>query len=214
MNVAKKRKNFVHLRWYCRGIIATTAALSVWANILHAGVFNVVTWLFAAMPPLLVLLGWELVSRIPIRKDAAWFIRLARPVATAGIAGAGAWLSYWHQREAVIRYTNDHQAAYMLPLLIDGLMVIASVSVYELNAHLLNLEAAEAGAMVRTSKPKVDAPASKRDKGPNSKERIAQILAKAPELSIKDIAAAAGTSYNYAYTVVTELRKQPELAAV
>jgi hypothetical protein len=209
MNISKKRKNFVHLRWYCRGIIVATAALSIWANILHAGGFSLVTWTFAAMPPLLVLGGWELVSRIPIRKDAAWFIRLARPVATAGIAGAGGWLSYWHQRAAVLRYTGDDQAGFMLPLLIDGLMVIASVSVYELNAHLLNLEAAEAGSAVRTGKPKVDA-APKRDKGPNSKERIAQILAKAPELSIKDIAAAAGTSYNYAYTVVTELRKQPE----
>jgi len=211
MNVSKKRKNFIHLRWYCRAIIVATAGLSVWANILHAGRFNWVTWLFAAMPPLLVLAGYELVSRIPVRKDAAWYIRLARPLATAGIAGAGAWLSYWHQRAAILRYTSDDQAGAMLPLLIDGLMVIASVSVYELNAHLLNLEAAEAGAAVRTGKPKVDA-APKRDKGPNRKEEIARIISRSPELSIKDIAQLAGTSYNYAYTVVTELRKQPELA--
>lgn len=48
---------------------------------------------------------------------------------------------------------------------------------------------------------------STRSKGASKKDRILKIVADAPELPIKAVAAAAGTSYNHAYSVITEARK-------
>ena len=204
----KKIAKLNHLKWACRGIILATAIVSIWANILHAGAFNFVTWGFAALPPLVVLGGWELVSRIPVRTDAPWYIKLVRPTTTAAIAGGGAWLSYWHQNAAVMKYTNgDTQTAHVLPLLVDGLMIIASVSVYELNGHLLNLEASVnvRAATARTRPPADQAPKPKKDT--TDRERIAQILARSPELTVPEIARVAGTKVPYTYNIVGQLRK-------
>jgi hypothetical protein len=208
MTNEKHRKELIMLRWACRWVIIGSALFSVWANVLHAGTFEVVTWIFAAAPPVVVLIGWEMVSRIPIFQEAPWYRRFVRPLVTLAIFAGGAWLSYWHQVDAIGRYTTDTEAAHILPALVDGLMVIASVSVYELNAHLRDVEARIAGIAVRTSSRKPEAP--KDAKNPLAKEKIAQILAKSPGLAPVDVAKLAGTSYNYAYKVINELKKEAE----
>lgn len=208
MTNEKQRASLIRLRWVCRWVILGSAIYSVWANVLHAGNFNVITWIFAAAPPIIVLVGFELVSRIPI-SDAPWYRRVVRPLVTVGIAFGGAWLSYWHQVDAVNRYTTDTEAAHILPLLIDGLMVIASVSVYELNEHLRTIDARIAGVAVRTTTRKPEAP-RKDAKKDLAKVKIAQILANSPGLKPVDVAKLAGTSYNYAYSVMKELQKETE----
>jgi hypothetical protein len=40
----------------------------------------------------------------------------------------------------------------------------------------------------------------------SKKERIAQILAQSPEMTVKEIARLADASYNYTHTLVSELR--------
>ncbi len=78
----------------------------------------------------------------------------------------------------------------------------------ELGFQVRDLEAwIEAGGNIRKTQPDTPVP-SKKDKEPTKRDRIIQILAKAPQLDAKAIAAAAGTSYNYAYAVMTELKKQ------
>ena len=212
MTNEKQRKDLIWLRWGCRWVILIAALFSVWGNVLHAGTFQIVTWIFAAAPPVVVLVGWEMVSRIPIFRDAPWYRRFVRPLVTFAIAGGGAWLSYWHQVDAILRYTTDVEAAHILPGLVDGLMIIASVSVYELNAHLRDVEARIAGIAVRTTSRKPEAP--KDPKKELAKEKIAQILAKSPGLAPVDVAKLAGISYNYAYKVMKELQKetQPQMA--
>lgn len=209
MTNEKQRKELIVLRWACRWVIIGSALFSVWANVLHAGTFEVVTWIFAAAPPVVVLVGWEMVSRIPIFRDAPWFRRWIRPLVTLAIFFGGAWLSYWHQVDAIGRYTTDTEAAHILPALIDGLMVIASVSVYELNAHLRDVEARIAGIAVRTNGRKPEVPKDT-TKNPLAKEKIAQILAKSPGLKPVDVAKLSGTSYNYAFKVMKELQKETE----
>jgi len=181
-----------------------TVSVSIWANVLHAD-SNAVAIILAALPPLIALGAWEMVSRIPIRQEAGWLIRLSRPAATVALFGGAAYLSYFHQKSAITHYSNgDASAAMILPALIDGLMIVTSVSTFELNARILLLEASIAGAAIQTARPKP--PESVEKKPPSGKERVAMILAKNPTLSVSELAKLAGVSETYAYSLARELR--------
>lgn len=205
------RTTLNHLRWLCRAVIAGSGLFSIWANILHVINPTIPAIIFAAAPPIVVLLGWEMVSRIPIREDAAWYARLARPVITGSLAFGGAWLSYWHQKDAIFRYNaGDLQNAMILPLLIDGLMIIASVSVYELNHRIRAMDAKQAAfdELTKAQQAKVDAAAQPQEKPLTGKQRIALAMTTLPPwATVKEIAAEAQVKENYAATVVSELRK-------
>ncbi len=206
MDYALKIRKLKRLKWACRGIVAAVTMVSVWANQLQAD-RNGASIFISIMPPLIVMAGFELVSRIPIG-NGIWITRFIRPVVTAGITLGSAWLSYFHQRDAFGRYTTDISTIRVLPVLIDGLMVIAAVSLVELNVQVTFLETKQAGLDVRVERgPRT--PATKVvAKAPSGKERIALVLAQAPELAIKDIATRAGVSYNYAHAIVSKLRPQ------
>jgi hypothetical protein len=192
------------LKWGARGIIFVTALFSVWANILHVVNVTVPAVIFAAAPPLVVLAGFEMISRIPMRPDTPWYRRLARPVFAAGISFGGAWLSYWHQKAAIYRYNDgDIQNAMILPLLIDGLMIIASVSVIELNEWIRAIDRKMAG--VELAKAKV--PEKPQVKAATGRERIASAMVEMPWATAKEIAAKAQVKENYAATVMSELRR-------
>jgi hypothetical protein len=204
------KSNLVHLRWLCRGIIGGTGMFSIWANVLHVILVTIPSIIFAAAPPVVVLLGWEMVSRIPIREDAKWYVKLVRPVATGLIAFGGAWLSYWHQRAAIYRYNSgDEQNAAILPLLIDGLMIVSSVSVYEINARIRAMDAKKAAfdELTRAQQAKVEEKAKEQERALNGKQRIALALQDMPWATAKEIAAKAGTTEAYTATVVSDLRK-------
>jgi hypothetical protein len=205
MDYALKIKKLGRLRWACRAIVIGQTLVSVWANSLQAQ-SNYTSIAISILPPAFVMAGFELVSRIPIHRDGSWLIKVTRPVATASITLGSAWLSYFHQRSAFGKYTDDITTVRVLPLLIDGLMVVAAVSLIELNAQVTILETKQAGLDVRVERaPRT--PATKVvAKAPSGKERIALVLAEAPELAIKEIAAKAGVSYNYAHSIVKELR--------
>lgn len=205
------RKMLNHLRWLCRAVIATTGLFSIWANILHVKDPSGPAIAFAAAPPLVVLLGWEMVSRIPIREDAAWYVKTIRPSITGLIAFGGAWLSYWHQRSAIERYNGgDVTNAAILPLLIDGLMIIASVSVYELNHRIRAMDAKQAAfdELTKAQQAKVEAAAQPQERPLTGKQRIALAMTTLPPwATVKEIAAEAQTKEPYTATVVSELRK-------
>ena len=205
MNASKKLASLIWLRRLSRGVMAFGFATSAAGNVLHAEK-NPISIGISLMAPSILALAFELVSRIPLRKEAHWLPKALRVSATGGIALIMAFISYQHQRDAFSKWGDAAQAA-LLPLAIDGLMIVGSVSLIELAIQVRDLEAvAAAGGIVR--KVKETQPAPKKEKKLSGKERVAQILAKAPEFSIPEIAKAADVSYNYAYTVVQELRKQ------
>lgn len=185
-----------NLRTACRAFVAATIAVSVWANVLHAR-GNVVSVAFSALPPLAVLGGFEIVSRIPIRADAAWLVRFSRPMATVAISGMAAWLSYWHQNEALLRYT-DASTSYLLPLIIDGFMIISSVSLIELNFKIIELDAAELSQ--KTSSEPTTRPTRK-----SKRQRIVEYLTKNPTAKPAEVAKKLGLSENYVYVIKREL---------
>ncbi|WP_375155037.1 DUF2637 domain-containing protein [Micromonospora sp. 4G55] len=62
---------------------------------------------------------------------------MLRLVAAAPIAAIAAWVSYSHMAGVAARYgETEAAAAYLLPLSVDGLVVVASVSLVEITGRL------------------------------------------------------------------------------
>jgi hypothetical protein len=124
------------IRWAVRAALFLGVAASVAANILHARE-DPISQAISAWPPMALLLTVELTSRIPMHKKSLAFLRV---VATAAIAGIAAWVSYWHMQGVAVRYGETETSAYLLPVSVDGLIVVASVSLVELAGRIRFLE--------------------------------------------------------------------------
>lgn len=116
------------MQWAVRLTVALGVAASVTANVLHAQP-NLISQAIAAWPPVALLITVELVSRVPIYRRWLGVVRVA---ATFAIAGIAAWVSYHHMAAVVARYGETGTVPYLLPLSVDGLIVVASVSLVEL----------------------------------------------------------------------------------
>lgn len=121
------------IRWGVRAALLLGVATSVAANILHARP-NPISQAIAAWPPLALLLTVELISRIPVHRLSLSVVRLG---AAAFIAGIAAWVSYWHMAGVASRYGEVGAAPYLMPLSVDGLVVVASVCLVDLSGRLL-----------------------------------------------------------------------------
>lgn len=120
------------LQWAVRATLALGVAASVAANILHAQPHPIARAI-AAWPPLALLVTVELVSHIPVHRKALGAVRI---LATTAIAGIAAYVSYWHMVGVVARYGETGAVPYLLPLSVDGLIIVASVSLVELGARI------------------------------------------------------------------------------
>ena len=121
------------LRWAVRATLTLGVAASVAANVLHARP-NPISQIIAAWPPLALLLTVELISRVPHHRRSLGTIRI---VATSVIAAIATWVSYWHLVGVAARYgETEAGAAYLLPISVDGLVIVASVSLVEITARL------------------------------------------------------------------------------
>jgi hypothetical protein len=129
-------KHLKRLRWAVRFVLSLGVAASVAANILHANP-NPISKTIAAWPSLAFLLTVELVSRIPVTRRLRATIRIGATAMVAGIAG---WVSYWHMVDVAGRFGETGTSPYLLPLTVDGLIVVASVSLIELAVKIAALE--------------------------------------------------------------------------
>ncbi len=128
------------VRWAVRATLTLGVAASVAANILHARP-NPISQAIAAWPPLALLLTVELISRVPMHRR---LLAAARLAATAGIAAIAAWVSYWHMAGVAAKYGESASSAYLLPLSVDGLIIVGSVSLVELAGRIRGIETAAA----------------------------------------------------------------------
>ncbi|MFC8849944.1 MULTISPECIES: DUF2637 domain-containing protein [unclassified Micromonospora] len=119
------------MQWAVRATLVLGVAASVTANILHAQP-NPISQTIAAWPPLALLITVELVTRIPVHRRSLGAIRI---VAASTIAAIAAWISYHHMVGVVARYGETGTVPYLLPLSVDGLIIVASVSLVELAAR-------------------------------------------------------------------------------
>lgn len=173
------------IRWGVRAALALGVATSVTANVLHARP-NPVSQAIAAWPPLALMLTVELISRIPVDRRLLATVRL---IATAIIAGIAAWVSYWHMAGVAARYGEVGAAPYLIPVSVDGLVVVASVCLVELSARVRDTAATadtvadiEPDAKADTSTPR--RPVRERD----TAKAVARIRARHPDLPTREIA--------------------------
>jgi hypothetical protein len=121
------------LRWAVRATLLLGVAASVAANVLHARP-NAISQVIAAWPPLALLLTVELISRVPSNRRALAVLRM---LAAAAIAGIAAWVSYWHMVGVAAHYgETEAGASYLLPVSVDGLVLVASVSLVEIAGRI------------------------------------------------------------------------------
>ncbi|WP_433721336.1 DUF2637 domain-containing protein [Actinoplanes sp. CA-051413] len=140
------------VRWAVRATLVLGVAASVVANVLHA-LDNPISQAIAAWPPLALLLTVELISRVPVHRRSLAFARL---IATATIAGIAAWVSYWHMAGVAARYGETGASPYLLPLSVDGLIVVASICLVELAGRITTLETEARATTTRPSTPPAD----------------------------------------------------------
>ena len=219
------------LGWAVRAVFTLGIAASLAGNVLHAE-DNAISQAISAWSPLALLLAVELISRIPLRRGAGAVARLA---ATAVIAGIAAWVSYWHMVGVAMRYGESGASPYMIPFSVDGLIVIASISLVEIGGRIRRLQAEPdpAAAPVQpatmsqstttseptgpviepaaTIKPVPVKPAAEvRPKRvtprPASADKVAKVAAKMPGASAAEIAAKAGVSPSTARRHLAALR--------
>jgi hypothetical protein len=125
------------LRFAVRVVLTLGVAASVAANVLHARP-NPISQTIAGWPSLAFLLTVELTSRIPVTRRLRAAVRIA---ATAVIAGIAGWISYWHMADVAARYGETSVSAHLLPFTVDGMIVVASVSLVELAVSIGKLAA-------------------------------------------------------------------------
>jgi Protein of unknown function (DUF2637) len=119
-------------QWAVRAALALGVAASVCANVLHAR-HNLIAQTIAAWPPLVLMLTVELISRVPVYRRVLAALRI---LATAGIASIAAYVSYFHMAAVASKYGEHQPNPYLLPISVDGLIVVASVSLVELAGHI------------------------------------------------------------------------------
>lgn len=133
---SKTLSHLIRIRWATRLTLAFGVAASGVANVLHAE-DNPISRAISAWPPLALLLTVELISRVPVHRFWMAVVRLAATGLIAGIAG---WISYWHMAAVTANYGETGSSAYLLPLTVDGLVVVASISLVELTARIRAIE--------------------------------------------------------------------------
>ena len=124
------------------------------ANVLHAE-DNIISQVISAWPPLALLITVELTSRIPMARPMLATIRV---LSTAIIAGIAAWVSYWHMQDVAAQYGEQGVSSYLLPVSVDGLIVVASVCLVELGHNIRKLSDPAAAAVATGKDAAVPAP--------------------------------------------------------
>jgi Protein of unknown function (DUF2637) len=163
-------EQLVRIRTGVRAVLTLGVAASIAANVLHAQP-TIVGRAIAAWSPLALLLTVELISRVPVDRRALSALRMT---ATAAIAGIAAWVSYTHMVGVATRYGEQPTSAHLLPLSVDGLVVVASISLVEIAGRLRALHGLTATADQRPVQqadtepaPPADVQATAPDAGPS-----------------------------------------------
>ncbi|MFC6017197.1 DUF2637 domain-containing protein [Plantactinospora solaniradicis] len=147
------------IRWAVRAVLLLGVAVSITGNVLHAR-DNPISQAIAAWPPLALLLTVELISRVPVHRRSLAFTRW---VATATLAGIAAWISYWHMVGVAARYGETDASPYLLPLSVDGLVVVASICLVELGGRLRDAATSAGTAQPAAAAEPVTAPTPEPD---------------------------------------------------
>jgi hypothetical protein len=135
-----------HLKWGVRGALGFGIAVSIGANAVHAVTESLAAHdpagimggsiALAALAPIFAFVCLEMVVRIPVHSITAGAIRLGLTLALAGLAF---WISYWNIAEVASRF-HEHSTRYVWPGVIDGMMLVATISLVALSSYGQHVE--------------------------------------------------------------------------
>jgi hypothetical protein len=131
-------KQLRRVRHAVRATLVLGVAVSVAGNMLHAQP-NWISRAIAAWSPLALLLTIELISRVPVHRR---WLSACRLIATAVIAGIAAFVSYWHMAGVASKFGESGASPFLLPLSVDGLIVVASICLVELGGRIRAVDVA------------------------------------------------------------------------
>jgi len=131
------------LRWGVLIVVLLGIGASVAMNVLHAP-DNHWARIVAGIPPLAVFACLEVVTRIP--SSSTW-LTIVRIFGAASVASGAAALSYAQQKAAVLGLGFPEWQSLIWPGIIDGVMIVTSVSLVEVVRVIRKLEAARARKM-------------------------------------------------------------------
>lgn len=134
--ITKRLKHLQRLRWGVFAGVVVGILVSIATNVLHAPA-NPISQAIAAWPPLALFGGIELISRIP--SSNRW-LSAGRILATLAVAGVAGSISYGHMIGTVEKYGEAGWQASIWPISVDGLMIVASLSLVEVVAKIRQLE--------------------------------------------------------------------------
>lgn len=119
-------------------ITVSLLGLTVVLNVMHAPP----TWgarLIGGTPPVFVFFCIELISRIPTTSNALSWGRIVASVIVAGLSFA---ISYQQQMEFIHALGFAGWIAYAYPVIIDGVVVVATLSLVEVTRKVRELKTA------------------------------------------------------------------------
>lgn len=160
--------------------------------------------LSAATAPVLVVLAAGLLERVPLASARAWQRRLAGGGLVFVVASAFV-TSYQHQHALLRAYGNPELSATLLPLAVDALILMASVSLAVIAERRRQLAAEPAPAAAPVAVPvavadtppdtvtAAEQPERTRRKAPTG-ERVAAARRRAPDASASTIAKRIGVT--------------------
>jgi hypothetical protein len=134
-------KEQLELRYYRRMWIFVTVTtvmglgLTTVLNVMHAPP-SLGGRIVGGAPPVFVLFCLELISRIPATNRLRSAFRVAASILVTGISFA---ISYEQQREFVMELGFDGWIAYAFPVIIDGAMVVSTLSLVEVTRKVREL---------------------------------------------------------------------------
>lgn len=132
------RQSYRRMRWFVAGVTLVGIVTSVLLNVLHAPK----RWdmqMVGAFAPIAVFLSIEMVSRIPV---TGRLLGIGRILASLGVGSGAGYISYLQQVDYLIKGGYEGTIAHVFPGIIDGLTVVATLSLVEVTRVLRALSVA------------------------------------------------------------------------
>lgn len=147
-------RHFHRLWIFVTVVTVALVSVTVTLNVMHAP-GGIVARSIGGTPPIFLFLCIELIARIPATSKLVTFGRIAGSVAVAGLAFG---ISYQQQMEFIHHIGYAGWVAYAYPIIVDGVMMVATLSLIEVTRKVRTLradlaDAVEAPAAVRVATP-------------------------------------------------------------
>lgn len=159
------QQSYRRMRWFVAGVTLLGIVTSVLLNVLHAPP----RWdmqMVGAFAPIAVFLSIEMVSRIPVN---GLLLGIGRILASLAVGAGAGFISYLQQVDYLLKGGYESTIAHIFPGIIDGLTVVATLSLVEVTRVLRKLSVAIGKSMAPVAAPSLPvAPAVAPDEPPAS----------------------------------------------